>query len=98
MNAQKPDDQEIRQMLSRLHAELEKTQTLDDDERALMVQLMADIQEILKRSSAGEISRDQTNKSFVARLEGSIDLLEVNHPELTAMVQKALETLSIAGI
>jgi hypothetical protein len=98
MSEQKPDDREIRQMLTRLHAELEKTETLDDDERQLMLRLMGDIQETLKRSSSKSIPSEQVKKSLIWRLDASIDLLEINHPALAAMVQKALDTLSIAGI
>ncbi|HEX9012320.1 MAG TPA: DUF4404 family protein [Anaerolineaceae bacterium] len=93
MSDPKPNDRQIRQMLTQLHDELERASTLDEDERAMMRHLMADIQETLKHGAG-----IKANQSFLARLQESIDLLEVNHPTLTATIEKALETLSMAGI
>jgi hypothetical protein len=98
MSEQQPDDQQIRQMLTQLHDELEHAETLDDDERAMMRHLMADIQEALKRSADAHTPGYPANQSLMARLEQSVDVLEVNHPALTVMIEKALDTLNLAGI
>ncbi len=98
MSEQRPDDQQIRQMLVQLHDKLERTHTLDEDERALMRHLMADIQEMLDQPGAREAPRYQPTQPFVDRLEKSIDLLEVNHPTLTVVIEKLLDTLNLAGI
>jgi hypothetical protein len=63
--------------------------------------LMADIQEILNRSDlepSAEKPRLEANQNLLTRLEESIDLLETNHPALRIMIEKALDTLNIAGI
>src|SRR5689334_11760819 len=98
MTQQRPDDQQIRQMLVQLHDELQNAQSLDEDERAMMRHLMADIQEMLKRSETAHTPGYQANRSFVDRLEKSVDMLQVNHPALTVMIEKALDTLNLAGI
>jgi hypothetical protein len=98
MSEQRPDDQQIRQMLVQLHDELQQAKTLDDDERALMRHLMSDIQEMLKRSDEAQALAYAANPSFLSRLQKSVDVLEVNHPALTVMIEKALDTLNLAGI
>ncbi len=98
MSQQQPNNQDIRRTLIQLHDELERTQSLDEKERAMMRHLMNDIQEILRRSGPAESFEYKPNKSFLGRMEQSIDMLEVSHPTLTAMINKALETLNIAGI
>jgi DNA repair ATPase RecN len=98
MSEQRPDDQQIRQILTQLHDELQHAQTLDDDERAMMRHLMADIQDMLKRSENAQTRGYPANQSLMARLEQSIDVLEMNHPALTVMIEKALDTLNLAGI
>ena len=101
MKNQKPDDQQIREMLLQLHAELQQTKTLDPEERAMMRHLMADIQEMLDRPEpepASENPRYQPNQNLLDRMEASVELLETNHPALRVMIEKALDTLNIAGI
>lgn len=92
MSEQKPNDQEIRRMLTQLHDELERTQTLDENEQTMMRHLMNDIQATLARTGHPPTS------SIVTRLEESVEVLEVSHPTLTALIRKALDTLNIAGI
>jgi hypothetical protein len=98
MSEQQPDDPEIRRMLVQLHDRLETARTLNDDERVMMRHLMADIQELLRQQEAKEGIRYQPSRSFLNRLQQSIDLLEVNHPTLTVMIEKLLDTLNLAGI
>ncbi len=92
MSEQKPSDQDIRRMLLQLHEELERTQTLDENEQAMMRHLMEDIQATLARTG------QQHSGNFVVRLEESVETLEVSHPTLSSLIRKALDTLNIAGI
>lgn len=97
MSQQQPDDQEIRKMLIQLHDELQRTKTLDEDEKALLRHLMADIQTMLKPSGErGAVTA--ANDSILDRFAQSIDVLEAEHPTLAALIRKALDTLNIAGI
>jgi hypothetical protein len=98
MSEERPDDQEIRRMLVQLHDRLETARTLDDDERAMMRHLMADIQDLLRQLEDVEAPHYQPSRSFLNRLQASIDLLEVNHPTVTIMIEKLLDTLNLAGI
>jgi polyhydroxyalkanoate synthesis regulator phasin len=92
MSEQKPGDQDIRGILTQLHEELERTQTLDENEQAMMRHLMSDIQATLARSG------HQPTSSFVDRLEESVEVLEVSHPTLSSLIRKTLDTLNMAGI
>ncbi len=92
MSEQKPSDQEIRRMLTQLHDELERTETLDENEQAMMRHLMNDIQVTLAHAGRKPTS------SFVNRLEESVETLEVSHPTLSSLIRKPLESLNIAGI
>jgi hypothetical protein len=98
MNEQQPTDHEIRDTLIQLHDELEQTQSLDENERALMRHLMNDIQDMLSRTGTQASPSYRPSRSALGRMETSIDVLEVSHPTLTAMIQKALDILNIAGI
>lgn len=92
MSEQKPSDPEIRRMLAQLHEALESAPSIDESEQAMMRQLMSDIQASL--AQAGH----QHSSSFLDRLEGSVESLEVSHPTLSSMIRKALDTLNMAGI
>lgn len=98
MSEQKPSDQEIRQMLLQLHDELQRTHALDESERAMMRHLMNDIQAILDQSDLATSPEARANQNLIDRMRRSIDVLEVSHPTVTAMIVKALDTLNIAGI
>lgn len=98
MSQQKPDENEIRQTLIQLHDELERTHTLDENERVMMRHLMNDIQEILDRPEQEDKPRYQANSPLVDQLEQAVSELEVSHPTLSGVIQKALDILNIAGI
>ena len=98
---QQPDDQQIRETLIQLHNELERTKSLNKDEQDMLRHLMADIQDLLSSSeleSDPDQPRYQPSQNFLNRLQDSIDLFEANHSTLRIMLEKALDTLSIAGI
>ncbi len=89
------NDQDLRSLLERLHAEIERNEPLDDQERALLQHLSADIRDLLDRSEFGAAQADQ---SMIDRLEESIEHYEVTHPDLTMLLGKLLAILSNAGI
>ncbi len=92
------EQQQLCERLIELHAELERTQTVNKDEKAMLRHLIADIQEILDRCSEESISGYKPDPSLIDRLRLAIDTFEVSHPTLTVMIEKALDTLNIAGI
>ena len=89
------DDQELRDLLERLHSEIERHEPLDEQERELLQHLGTDIRELLARSESEEI---QPESSLVERLEESVEHFEITHPELTLLLDKLLAILSNAGI
>ena len=91
----RPDKSEIRQMLIQLHELLENAQAegMDDNDQALMRHLMTDIQAALDRAE-----HDTQDDSLAERMQDAITRLEVTHPSLTSLIQKVVDTLSIAGI
>ncbi len=89
------DNQELRDLLERLHAEIERNEPLDDKEQELLQHLGEDIRELLARSE-GEATQAET--SMLMRLEESIQHYEITHPDLTLMLSKLLAILSNAGI
>jgi hypothetical protein len=99
MSEQQPNDMDIRRTLIQLHEELERTQTLDENEQALMSHLMEDIQAVLKRSEkkGGAVILPE-NSNLIDQLEDSVGVFEVSHPTLTSVILKALDVLNIAGI
>jgi chromosome segregation ATPase len=89
------DNEPLKKELEQLHAELEKTKTVDPDQSELLQQLVKDVKDLLARS--GEID-PELNTSLNAKLTQAIELLEITHPALTARMNKLLNILSGAGI
>ncbi|HVP21772.1 MAG TPA: DUF4404 family protein [Anaerolineaceae bacterium] len=89
------DEKELRNLLEKLHGEIERTETIDDKGRALLDDLDSDIRALLSRSGRKPI---KPQPSTVQRVEESIDYLEVTHPTLTSMLSQLLATLSNTGI
>jgi hypothetical protein len=89
------DEKELRNLLEKLHSEIERTDTIDEKGRELLGDLESDIRGLLERAGRKSI---QPHPSTVQRVEDSIDYLEVTHPTLTAMLSQLLATLSNTGI
>ncbi len=89
-------DQGLRELLEQLHAEIERTDTIDDEKgQELLRHLGSDIRELLDRSEGKQI---KLRPKTVQSLEDTIDYLEISHPALTTLLAKVLETLSSAGV
>lgn len=87
MNNQNLDD-----LLAKLHKEIEGTQSVDEKGQELLRDLSADIQELLARAEK------KAAPSMLVRMETSIDYFEVTHPELTSALSSLFTILSNAGI
>ena len=88
------DQQQLRDMLEKLHAELQRTESVDEAGRQRLHDLMRDIQEVLARSGEDVSPRYQ---SIVRQLTEAVKHFEVSHPQLTLAIGKALDILSQAG-
>ena len=88
------NDQNLRDLLQRVHRELENTEATDEAERERLRHLEADIRALLERSD------DSTERDdpMLERLQDSIDHFEATHPQLTLMLNQMMTILSNAGI
>lgn len=100
MSQRQPKDEEIRTMLIQLHDELQQTpaESLNSDEKDMLRHLMKDIQAMLDRPQESGARVYPSNESIVDQFEQSVEVLELNHPTLSAAIRKVLDTLNIAGI
>ncbi len=87
------DDQELRNLLEKVHAEIGQTQSVDENGRELLRDLETDIRGLLERSQG-----DQIQLPIVERLNNTIKHFEVTHPDLTATLSELMTILSNAGI
>lgn len=87
-------DQNLRELLEKLHQELEKTEAVDEKGNEMLRHLDADIRSLLKRSGA----KAETDETMLERLQDTIDHFEVTHPRLTTMLSQMMRILSNAGI
>ena len=89
------NDQELCQLLEKLHNEIEGTRSVDARERELLRDLEADIRALLKRC---EVEQVQSHPLTVRRLEEAIEYLAINHPTLTSLLANMSTILSNAGV
>ena len=89
------DDKIDRELLERLHDEINNTQAVDDKGRELLRDLDGDIRALLERTEKNQAS---LHPSVIENLESTVRHFEVTHPELTVLVSKLLAILSNAGI
>ena len=89
------NDQELCQLLEKLHSEIEVTESVDARERELLRNLETDIRALLKRCEAEQI---QSQPLTVRRLEEAIEYLAINHPTLTSMLSNMSNILNNAGV
>ena len=87
-------DQNLRDLLERLHHELEQTESVDEKGNEMLRHLDADIRTLLKRSG----SKIETDERMLERLQDTIDHFETAYPRLTLTLSEMMNILSNAGI
>ncbi len=87
-------DQDLRDLLEKLHRELEHTEIADEAGRERLRHLDADIRALLKRS--GETIH--SDEPMLERFHDSIEHFESSHPRLTMLLSQMMTILSNAGI
>jgi Domain of unknown function (DUF4404) len=87
-------DQNLRELLEKIHRELEQTEVTDEAERERLRHLEADIRHLLERSGEENLADDP----MLERFQDSIDHFETSHPQLTMMLSQMMTILSNAGI
>jgi hypothetical protein len=83
-------NQELRDLLEKVHAEIERTDTVDDKGRELLRDLDSDIQRLLESP--------ENSDGAIEQIEYAIQQFEVTHPVITTMLNRLMEILSGAGI
>ena len=89
------ENQELHNLLEKLHKEIELKGQLDDQEREMLRHLGMDINDLLAQSEEAGI---EVEPSLLERLEDTIETYEISYPELTMLLNKVLSILSSAGI
>ena len=84
------NDSDLRNLLTQLHARLENASSLGEDERRLLTTVLADIEQLLARSSAAPADR--------SGMESLAVKFEADHPALAETLRRVADTLGKAGI
>jgi hypothetical protein len=83
--------QDLRELLTQLHARLNGAQSLDEEERTQLVTVLRDIETVLgKQEAAVERSKP--------RLEALAVKFEADHPALADSIRQLADLLAKAGI
>ena len=85
----------LRNTLEELQDALEEPESVDEESRALLGELMRDIQALLERPPE---EREQESPSLLERLAEVKEQFEDSHPSLTAAVNRVANALSNLGI
>ena len=88
------NNQELRDLLEKVHAEIEKADSLDDKGRELLRDIDSDIRKLLEKDPAAA----ESSNDGIEQLEDAIQYFEITHPVFTTMLTRMLEILSGAGI
>lgn len=84
----------LRAAVDHLEVELGGVDSLDDETRALLETVGADIQSMLAKSNPPPAAHE----SLLERLSESVEVFEVAHPRLAAAVRQLMDGLSQLGI
>lgn len=85
----------LRELLARVHEHLAKAGPIDQDSRALLATLVSDIERTLRRG--GETAVAEAAES-APRLEALAVQLEAQHPALVQVLRQFIDLLAKAGI
>jgi hypothetical protein len=83
--------QDLRQLLTQLHERLGNAQSLDADDRRLLVTVLGDIENTLAKSQAAGTPDARSLESLAVKFEA-------DHPALAETLRRLADTLAKAGI
>jgi hypothetical protein len=89
------DKTQLSQTLEQLHADLEHTQSVDDETRESLRHIMSDIHALLEGSVQPSPHR---SRSLNERLGQAMLELEVSHPNLALRVERVVDAFNEVGI
>jgi CII-binding regulator of phage lambda lysogenization HflD len=87
-------EQNLRELLERLHNELEQTKSVDEKGNEMLRHLESDIRRRLERSDL----KTEGEEPLVRRIEDTINHFESTHPNLTLTLSEMMTILCNAGI
>lgn len=87
-------EQHLRQMLEQLHAELQRTDKIDDRSRELLKSVTDDIEDLLERKPKPGAQPE----SIIERLREAVITFEKTHPTLTEAIGGVADALARMGI
>ncbi len=80
---------QLRETLERLHAELNRTESVDETSRLLLRKLQLDIEELLESRSGPSVRK---------RLQDGVHHFEASHPALARTIADVLDSLALVGL
>ena len=84
-------DEDLRALLSQLHARLGRASSVDEGSRKLLATVSADIEGALVRSEQADPGHGPLLEQLAARFE-------TDHPQLATVLRQIVDTLAKAGI
>jgi hypothetical protein len=85
-------EQNLRDLLEKLHDELQHVESVDDKGRDLLRGIDVEIRGLLERSG------ESAGASLSESLQSALDHFEITHPNLTMAISEMLNALNNAGI
>ncbi len=89
------DNQQLRRTLEELHAELEQTESVDDETAAVLNELEQHIQSLLKRPDQELMSK---HHGLTANLRSALASVGEMYPRLTLYIERVLDGFNEMGI
>jgi len=88
------NNEQLREQLENLHAEVQKADALDPRQRELLQALANQINELLSRNQ----NEPYHYRSLGERLSDDVARLEASHPQITLLMRRAIDSLAPLGI
>jgi Domain of unknown function (DUF4404) len=85
------NETDLRNLLTQLHARLGSAQSLNEEDRRLLVTVLSDIEQVLTAS-------DPTRPPSASGIEGLAVKFEADHPALAETLRRLVDALAKAGI
>ena len=88
------DEQQLHEKLEQLHAELDRMECPDSNQREILQKVASDIQDMLARQEEGA----EHYGGLGERLKEAVAQLEASHPEATLRIRQVIDQLAYMGI
>ncbi len=89
------DTDPSRKILEQVHDEINNTDAVDEKDIEMLRDLDKDIRMLIERS--GEHA-EPVHSEIIERMQDSLTHFEVDHPELTGLIARLIDSLSNAGV